>query len=123
MSQRVLLVASIALVVGAAVLLVALVARFQRVRRLRSQIGWLRHQIARAVDQLGSTDTDEILAGLQTLAMLNDPVVRAAAREQVMRLTNSDDDDVARQAKSTLDRLMGNGWFIESSNSRSSRRN
>jgi hypothetical protein len=55
--------------------------------------------------QLSSSSSEEVLAGLQTIAFLNDPVARSFARPRVEALTKSNDDRVAQQALATLSRL------------------
>jgi len=69
---------------------------------MRGQLRWLREQMARAIRQLESTDKGEVLVGLQTLSMLNDASVRASARSSVVRLSCANDEDIARQATTTL---------------------
>ena len=90
-------------VIPAAVFVLAVRARSVRQRRI--EVEWLRHQVGRALDQLSSQDTEEVLAGLQTLAFVNDSVTRTVARPMVDKLTHSEDVRIAQQAAATLTRI------------------
>lgn len=85
-------------------LLILLAIRARSARMRRAQVRWLRSQVDRAMDQLASASGDEVLSGLQTIAFLNDPMLRLLARPTVEQLTRSEDLRVASQAQATLGR-------------------
>lgn len=85
--------------------LFVLALRARSARRRRREVEWLRAQVSRALNQLASESADEVLAGLQTIAFVNDSVARTVARPMVEQLTHSKDERIAQQANSTLTRL------------------
>lgn len=66
---------------------------------------WAYNQSVRALAQLHSNDTDKILAGLQTIVMLNDYEIRVAAFVRLTELARSDNAVVRQHAEIALSRL------------------
>jgi hypothetical protein len=96
---------TVAVVIAAAVLLIVLVNKMSRARLTRTRVRRLREYTDRALMQLKSSNRDEILAGLQTIALVNDGSVRARAREDLELLAHSEDEQLASQAMATLARI------------------
>lgn len=70
-------------------------------------VAWLEDQLQRALRQIYSTNEDDILAGFQTLSMLNDPKSRLKALDRVSELMNDDSNPrIARQAEITYRRIV-----------------
>jgi hypothetical protein len=61
-------------------------------------------QLRRALRQVISEEEEEILAGLQTLSVLNDPL-RLKALPRLVELTNSENRRIAKQARATIERI------------------
>ena len=74
-------------------------------RHKRSQVKWLRQQVDRALQLLESVNRDDVITGLQTLSVLNDPIVRMLARGLITKLINNEDEEIAAQARATLRRF------------------
>jgi len=98
-------------IVGSIVLLFSLVLvlvaiRLQReARRNQGDIEWLQVQLKRALTQINSNNPDEILAGLQTISVLNDPAARLQALSRLSALLASANESVAEQAKATVEKI------------------
>lgn len=71
----------------------------------KRQIQETKWQLQRALEQVESTDPDNIIAGLQTLSMLNDPDIRVKAIRRLNELTQYEDPRVARQAEATINKV------------------
>jgi len=109
MTEAYLARATVFIAVVAAALIVFIIDRVWRARRKRSRIKWLRVQTERAMLQMHSGSKPEVLTGLQTVALVNDPLVRARAYDIVRRLADSDDEQIANQAQVTLSRMAAAG--------------
>jgi biopolymer transport protein ExbB/TolQ len=62
------------------------------------KIKWVLEQLERALKQIESDDEDEVIAGLQVIAMLKDPVIRVRALSRLNELTRSDNQNIRHYA-------------------------
>jgi len=109
MSETAIVLVTVLICCAATTLAVMMALRWRRVRRNLERVRWLRNETERAIAQLESASREEVLAGLQTIAFVNDAVVREKARNRIVALTIANDSQVAQQAKSTLVRITGGG--------------
>jgi hypothetical protein len=93
------------LVILSVILLIRIVQRRRWAQRRADDVRWVRAELGRARELIGSNDAREILTGLQMLAVLNDPGERARALPRVVELTQNADERVSSQARATVDRL------------------
>jgi len=96
---------SLVIGVAAIILVIQALVSILRTRALAAEVRWLRKEVQRASTQLLSSDRNEILSGLQTIAKVNDPTVRLGAIRQIEGLTHSEDEEVAYQASLALRHL------------------
>jgi hypothetical protein len=106
MTDKLLLVATLVFLLLTSFLLIALVRRWVGAAKYGSSIKWIEEQLDRAVGQVNSDDEDEILAGLQTLAMIVDPKIRIRCLDRIRALSVSENPIVAKHASATLDRIV-----------------
>lgn len=69
------------------------------------EVHWIKLQLERALRQLESAEEDQILVGLQTLSVLNDPLIRIRAQHRLAELSKSPNPVVARQSLALIDKL------------------
>lgn len=69
------------------------------------KIQWAVVQMERAIDQINTTNDDVIIAGLQTLSMLNVPNLRLRALPRLKELTHNSNENIARHAEANLKKL------------------
>jgi hypothetical protein len=69
------------------------------------EVHWIKLQLERALRQLESADEDQILVGLQTLSVLNDPSIRIRAQHRLEELSKSPNPVVAKQSQVLIDEL------------------
>lgn len=105
MEERTLLVLSVIVLALALAIGAATVSRWRDARLKAAQVTWMHRELRRALQQLEATDSAEVLAGLQTLTMINDRVATEAALPKIEQLSRSDDRHVARQAAVALERV------------------
>lgn len=92
---------------GAGVCLIWAALRTRRQARENfEKIEWALEQLERALGQIQSEDEDEILAGLQVLATLNDPGVRFKALPRLSELAQSDNPHISRYARVAIAKLI-----------------
>jgi hypothetical protein len=83
-----------------AVCLAVLILRLRRdVREKHAQLEWIQEALERCLKQLESSDESEILAAIQTLSVLNEPLVRRRAFIRLTQLTDSNNRAIASQAR------------------------
>lgn len=78
---------------------------YQLTKLTQEKAEWAYSQSVRALDQLHSDDTDKILAGLQTIVMLNDFEIRVTAFARLAELARSDNALIRHHAEIALNRL------------------
>lgn len=69
------------------------------------KIQWVLAQLERALKQIESDDEDEVIAGLQVIAMLKDPVIRFKALSRLDELKRSDNQNISHYAKVAIKKL------------------
>lgn len=79
--------------------------KYQNLRKKRKEVSEAMRQLERALAQLETGTEDQILAGLQTLSVLNNPALRVKAIGRLTELAQSDNPLIARQAGVTIKRL------------------
>jgi hypothetical protein len=78
---------------------------YQEAKANARKINYVRGELKRALDQIASADDNQKLVGLQTLAALNDPTIRAEAFPQVALLSRSEDPQINALANAALDKM------------------
>src|ERR1051326_8119664 len=73
--------------------------------RKHYEITWVLRQLERALAQLNSNQDATVLAGLQTLCVLNDNAAKLYAIPRVAQLTHSTNATIAKEARQTLMRI------------------
>lgn len=106
MTQNIFWGANVLLAVLAFCFLVLVLGRWRKTREEVERIRWLEGELERALQQIESTEEDEILAGCQTLAMINDPRVRARALDRIRELMNNANHRIAKQASFTYEKIL-----------------
>lgn len=69
------------------------------------KVQWAVEQMERAIDQINSNNDDVIIAGLQTLSMLNLPNLRLRALPRIKELTHNSNEIIARHAEANLNKV------------------
>lgn len=95
------LVGAVILVVGAYTAYAAWHA-YHEARAGQKKVQWAVGQLERAIDQINSNDDDVILAGLQTLSMLNMPEVRIKALGRLTELLRSSNPMIVKHAEANI---------------------
>ena len=90
----------------AVILLLVMLRKRRDAIRGRKNVMWLQGQMERALRQIVSSDEDEILAGCQTLAILNDRRARLNALLRITELTKHPNPRIAKQAAATYERIV-----------------
>src|SRR6185369_16316890 len=71
----------------------------------QKKLQWAVEQMERAIDQINSHDQDVIIAGLQTLSMLNVPDLRLRALPKLKELTQDSNELIARHAQANMSKV------------------
>lgn len=71
----------------------------------QKKLQWAVEQMERAIDQINSHDQDIIIAGLQTLSMLNVPDLRLRALPRLKELTQNSNELIARHAQANMSKV------------------
>jgi len=79
---------------------------YRSAKQDREKIEWVYNQIKRALAQIESEDENEILAGLQTIAMLSEPTIRFKALSRLTELAQSDNPLIKNYAKVAIQKLI-----------------
>lgn len=87
-------------------LLGVLIRRRRGALKSSRDIQYLEQQLDRALEQINSSDEDDILAGCQTLTIFNDTRSRIKALKRVRALMGNQNALVARQAGMTYSIIM-----------------
>src|SRR5829696_6803556 len=85
--------------------LAGVVRRRQSAREKAEKVIFLRKQILRALEQIRTGNEDEVLAGLQTLTVLNDPFALLQAVPLIDDLRESANQRIAQAAVLTFEQL------------------
>lgn len=91
----------IALVGLGVMFLILLVRRRRKALASSRNVRFLEQQLDRALEQIESSDEDQILAGFQLLTALNDNRSRLRALGRVRTLMDNENGVIARQAATT----------------------
>lgn len=75
---------------------------YHETKAQQEKIRWATEQMERAIKQICSEDEGVILAGLQTLSMLNMPEVRIKALSRLTDLTRSPNDMIVKHAEANI---------------------
>lgn len=76
------------------------------------KIQWAVVQMERAIDQINTSNDDVIMAGLQTLSILNVPNLRLRALPRLKELTNNSNENIAKHAEANLKKLTNDAAAI-----------
>lgn len=71
----------------------------------QKKIQWAVEQMERAIDQINTSNDAAIIAGLQTLSMLNVPNLRVRALPRLKELTHNANENIAKHAEANLKKL------------------
>ncbi|HEV7683066.1 MAG TPA: hypothetical protein VGO68_13135 [Pyrinomonadaceae bacterium] len=71
----------------------------------QEKIQWAIGQMERAMDQINSPDDSIVLAGLQTLSMLNVPSFRLRALRRLKELTQHPNQVIAKNAEAIITKV------------------
>jgi len=103
-------VLSVARVVFIVLVIILVVATFLLWRRALSEYReyelWKRRQLEMALEQMKSSDENEILRGLHTVAALADPTTSAQALPKVVELKQSSSRFVAKPAEVAYEQML-----------------
>lgn len=72
--------------------------RAAQVRRRARELEWIEEELGRALEQLGSRDAADVLAGLHKLTAIKDDGAAVLALPKLLELRGSPDSQVAKQA-------------------------
>ena len=98
------------LLAAVAVYLAALILRLRRdVGEKHAQLEWIQETLERSLKQLESSDESAILTAIQTLSVVNEPLVRRRALVRLTQLTDSNNRAIASQARHLLASITANG--------------
>jgi hypothetical protein len=75
------------------------------VHKTREIVEGAEKELRQALDKINSTNHDQILSGLQTLAILRDPELQIKALSRLTELITDDDPIIATQAKATIEKM------------------
>lgn len=78
---------------------------FRETNAQQKKIRWATEQMERAIRQIYSEDEDVILAGLQTLSMLNMPEVRIKALSRLTDLTRNSNEMIVKHAEANISKV------------------
>jgi hypothetical protein len=78
---------------------------YREAKAIAHKVNYVRGELKRALDQITSADDNQKLVGLQTLAALNDPIIRAEAFPEVALLSRSDHPQIKALADVALDKM------------------
>lgn len=75
---------------------------YRETKAQHEKIRWAMEQMERAIKQIHSEEDDVILAGLQTLSILNMPEVRVKALGRLTELTRSPNEMIVKHAEANI---------------------
>lgn len=79
----------------------------------QKKLQWAVEQMERAIDQINSHDQDVIIAGLQTLSMLNVPDLRLRALPRLKELTQNSNELIARHAQANMSKVAHEATIVK----------
>ena len=106
MAFHLISVAVLVLVTGviARYLVRGIIRTHRKAAEAHEQVEAVLKQLERALQQIHSHDEDEILAGLQTMSVLNDPI-RLEGLSRLVELAHNANPLIARQATATVEKI------------------
>jgi hypothetical protein len=74
-------------------------------RRVQEELISARSELEAAISKINTHDIDQILSGLQTIAVLNDRDLQRQALSRVSALAEYEDSQISSQAKATIEKM------------------